>query len=79
MGLALVLLSTQSAAAETHELILLDKKPFIKPDPTTRIGSGDTVKWVTPPQGGWGKAHGHTEGLLHGRCVRLRFRDSRTR
>jgi len=50
IGLVLFLLSTQSAAAETHELILLDEKPFIKPETTTRIGSGDTVKWVNPPR-----------------------------
>ena len=54
MGLVLVLLSTQSAAAETHELLLLDKKPFIKPEATTRIGSGDTVRWINPPREGGG-------------------------
>ena len=46
----LLLLSAGAVAAETHELTLMDKPPFLIPDTTVRVAPGDTVTWVNPPR-----------------------------
>ncbi len=48
------ILSIPMVAAETHEVILLDKEPFTKPGPSMSVKPGDTIKWISPPREGGG-------------------------